>query len=48
MICQRLADQLLAYIIDLLATDKSRYFAQPPSIIANYLTTGVRDCESKH
>ena len=40
---QCLADQLiicfsfrLRQIIDLLATDKSRYFAQPRPIIANY------------
>ena len=40
---QRLADQLiicfslrLRQIFDLLATDKSRYFAQPRPIIANY------------
>ena len=31
--CQCLADQLL---VDLLATDKSRYFAQPRPIIDNY------------
>ena len=29
----------LRQIIDLLATDKSRYFAQPRPIIANYLQT---------
>ena len=40
VICQCLADQLFAsafgfgkYIIDLLATDKSRYFAEPRPII---------------
>ena len=44
MICQCLADQLLIclslrlrQIIELLATDKSRYFAQPRPIIVNYL-----------
>ena len=41
MICQCLADQLFAsagirQIIDLLTTDKSRYFAQPHPIIVNY------------
>ena len=36
MICQCLADQLFA--IDLLATEKSRYFAQPRPIIVNYYT----------
>ena len=35
VICQCLIDQLFA-IIDLLATDKSRYFAQPHPIIVNY------------
>ena len=44
VICQCLADQLFAsafgfgkLIIDLLATVKSRYFAQPRPIIVNYL-----------
>ena len=37
MICQCLADQLL--IIELLATDKSLYFAQPRPIIVKYLLT---------
>ena len=36
MICQCLADQLFRKIIDLLATDKSQYFAEPRPIIANY------------
>ena len=42
MICQCLADQLFGsafafrQIIDLIATDKSRYFAQPRPIIVNY------------
>ena len=42
MICQCLAGQLFASAfgvgkyIDLLATDKSRYFAQPRPIIVNY------------
>ena len=45
MICQCLADQLFAeaelrQIIDLLATDKSRYFAQPRPIIVNCLCQG--------
>ena len=31
----------LRQIIDLLATDKSRYFAQPRPIIANYLNYGI-------
>ena len=40
-ICQCLADQLLIsvrlrQITDLLASDKSRYFAQPRPIIVNY------------
>ena len=35
MICQCLADQLFASA-DLLATDKSRYFAQSRTIIVNY------------
>ena len=43
MICQCFADQLFASAfgfgkyIDLLATDKSRYFAQPHPIIVNWL-----------
>ena len=36
MICKCLADQLFASA-DLLATDESRYFAQPRPIIVNYL-----------
>ena len=36
MICQCLADQLFASA-DLLATDKSRYFAQPRPVIVNYV-----------
>ena len=42
MICQCLADQLFAsafgirQIIDLLTTDKSRYFAEPHPITVNY------------
>ena len=41
-----IADQLFASakIIDLLATDKSRYFAQPCPIIVNYSQTRVRRC----
>ena len=40
--CQCLADQLFpsAEITDLLATDKSRYFAQAPPIIVNSLCSG--------
>ena len=45
-LCQCLADQLftsalirLGQIIDLLATDKSRDFAQPRPIIVNYSTS---------
>ena len=40
MICQCL-NYLLRQIIDLLATDKSRYFAQPRPIIANYLQFSI-------
>ena len=36
-------------IIDLLATDKSRYFAQPRAIIVHYLrrTAGMSSCISR-
>ena len=52
MICQCLADQLiticlslrLRQISDLLATGKSRYFAQPRPIIVNCVSE-YRDCE---
>ena len=42
-----LADQLFASaeIIDLIATDKSRYFAQPHRIIVNCLPSGF--CKGK-
>ena len=33
----------LRQIIDRLATDKSRYFAQPRPIIVNYCSTGLID-----
>ena len=35
-------------IIDLLATDKSRYFPQPRSIIFNYLTSYLTSCVTSY
>ena len=47
VICQCLADQLFASaeIIDLLVSDKSRYFAQAPPIIVHCLSLGF--CKGK-
>ena len=45
VICQCLAHQLFAEAgVDLLATDKSRYFAQPRPIIVSYLETFNSRC----
>ena len=42
----KLGDNKLWQIIDLLATDKSRYFAQPRPIIANYLPKPKADANN--
>ena len=42
--CHQMIKQLLNSITDLLATDKSRYFAQPRPIIVKYDLFHMRIC----